>query len=496
MTDKNESYKDIFKATSLFGGVQVFIVLIGIIRNKIIAVLLDLQGMGLIVLFERPLGIISLITEMGLGASSIRDIAKANANGDEINISRTIKTVRRWVWMTGLTGMLVVIALSPLLSKTIDGKTSYTWAFILLSVTLLFSALSNGQTAILRGLRRLKDTAKVSLFGSSFGLILSVPIYYLYGIKGIVPTLIITALFVLLTSWYFSSKIKLQPVKISYKESFYQGKDMIKLGIIISMSNLISQIVSYVIPLFITYKSGVEILGLFEAGWKITNQYVAVIFTAMTVDYFPRLISLQSNREKMSEAVNHQAEIAILIIAPLMLIFISFLPIIVHIIYKGNFLPIIDFVQWMILGMLLKTASWALSHIIVAKGDNRLFFLSELFAAITFLLLIIIGYTLFNLMGIGIAFVLHYSFYLTAMIIIAKKKYQITFTKDFNLVFLFQFLLCFLCFITVFFKGYPLTYIVGPILFIISSIYSFRKLNDKLELKEKVFSLLQKRKSK
>jgi O-antigen/teichoic acid export membrane protein len=477
------SYKEAFKATSLFGGVQVYNILINLVRFKIVAVLLGKTGLGILGLLQLPLGIISLVTELGLGSSSVRDIAKAKTDGDEYKISRTVKTVKRWVWMTGLLGMFVVIALSPVLNKWTDVDVNYTWAFLLLSITLLFSAVSGGQTAILRGLRRIKDTAKASLIGSTAGLIISVPFYYIYGLKGIVPTLIIASLIGLLTSWYYSKKVQLPQVTISYKESFFQGKEMIKLGIIITMSNLVMQVASYLIVLFINNRSGSDVVGLYNAGWRITNLYVAAIFTAMTIDYFPRLISLQSNQKKMSEAVNDQAEIAILIIAPLMLLFTTFLPLIIRLIYSADFLPVIDFVQWMILGMLLKAASWALSHIIVAKGDNRLFFLSELFSSVLFLLLNIGAYTFWGLTGIGIAFVVHYLFYFIVMFFIAKIKYQISFSKNFNKLFFYQSVLCALCFLFVIMKGFPLAYISGSILFIFSAIYSLKKMNQKMDIK-------------
>ena len=483
MTDQKESYREVFKATSIFGGVQVFSVLISLIRNKIFTAFWGREGMGMLFMIQLPLGIISLITEMGLGASCVRDITKAKTTGDEIKISRTITTVKRWVLATGIFGMLVVIALSPLLSYLTDKESNYTWTFLLLSVTLFFSAVSGGQIAVLRGLRRIKDTAKAGLIGSCISLIFILPFCYFYGVKGIVPTLIISSFMVLLTSWYYSRKVKLPTVTISYKESFFQGKEMIKLGIIFTMTNLTSQLVSYLFNKYLENQAGMEVVGLYNTGWAITNQYIALVFTAMAVDYFPRLISLQSNREKMSEAVNQQAEIAILIVAPLMLLFTSFLPIIIRIIYTEEFLPIIAFVQWMILGMLLKSASWALSHIIVAKGDNRLFFISEFTSSIVFLLLNLGAYTLFGLMGVGIAFVMQYTLYLSAMFIIAKKRYQITFKSEFIRLFLFQFILSMLCFLIVIMKGYPFTYVAGSVLFVISAIFSLKKLNNKMDIK-------------
>lgn len=484
MTDKKKSYEEAFKATSIFGGVQVFNVLISLVRSKIVAVLLGKEGMGMLGILQLPLGIVSLITEMGISASSVRDIAKAQSSGDEKKISRTVKTVRRWVWATGVLGMFAVIILSPLLNKWTNEKSNYTVAFIFLSVTLLFSALNGGQTAILRGLRKIKETAKVGIISSSFGLILSIPFYYLYGIRGIVPSLIIYSFVGLLTSWYFSRKVKLPPVTVSYKESVYQGREMIKLGIILTLSNIIMQIVTYVFALYVKNRSGTDVVGLYNAGTAITNQYVALIFTAMTIDYFPRLASLQSDREKMNTAVNEQAEIALLIIAPLILLFLSFLPDIVHLIYSKEFIPIIGFAQWMILGMLIKTASWSLSYVIMAKGDNFLFLLTEIISSIFFLITNIVGYSLFGLNGIGIAFVLQYAMYFIMIFSIAKRKYQLSFTKEFGKLFLFQSVLCLLCFLVVKIKGYPVVYIVGSVLFIISTVYSLKNLNDKLNLKE------------
>ena len=45
--DKTSSYRNIFKATSLFGGVQVYQILIGIIKQKFVAVLLGTSGVGI-----------------------------------------------------------------------------------------------------------------------------------------------------------------------------------------------------------------------------------------------------------------------------------------------------------------------------------------------------------------------------------------------------------------------------------------------------------------
>lgn len=204
------SYRQIFKATSIFGGVQVINILIGIIRVKFVAILLGTAGVGIIGLLNSPLQLIISITGLGISFSAVRDISVSYGSGDETAISKTIKTLRQWSWLTGLLGFIVTVSLAPLLSQWSFGNRDYTWAFIWLSGTILLQAISKGQSAILQGTRRLKGMAKAGVIGSFLGLITSIPLYYFFGLKGIVPAMIITAVTGLLLPGIFLVKFRLK----------------------------------------------------------------------------------------------------------------------------------------------------------------------------------------------------------------------------------------------------------------------------------------------
>ena len=47
MSEKTSSYSGIFKSTFLFGFVQVVRILVGVIKNKVVAILLGAEGMGI-----------------------------------------------------------------------------------------------------------------------------------------------------------------------------------------------------------------------------------------------------------------------------------------------------------------------------------------------------------------------------------------------------------------------------------------------------------------
>jgi O-antigen/teichoic acid export membrane protein len=496
------TYKETFKATSLFGGLQVFNILVGFFRSKVIALFLGPAGYGIIGLLQSGLDMVSLATGLGIGFSGVKDIAEANTEGNKKRISKTAQTVKRWSWWTGIGGVLAVVFFSPLLSKWLTRsiesdesfvKSDYTWTFVALSVTVLLVAVSNGQQAILRGLQRLKDTAKIGFYGSLAGLVVSIPLYYFYGINGIVPTIILTAAVSLLFSGYYSKKIDLTPVRIPIKESIIRGKGMITLGILITLSQLAMQAVSYLIILFILNQSGKETVGLYTAGWSMTNRCVGLVFTAMLVDYFPRLVSLRNNHEGMIDAVNQQAEIAVLIVAPIMILYLALLPLLLKLLLTGDFMLITGFVQWTILGMLFKTASWALSNIIAAKGDNKLFLISELLSNTVYLALNIAGYYLYGLKGVGIAFSISTLLYFIAMLILAKKRYGVSFNKEFTKLFLYQFVLSTACFLIVCMKGYPFAYIPCLALFAVSAAYSFYQLNTKTGFGKMLISRMKKK---
>ena len=105
MKENQSSYRQIMKATSLFGGVQVFNIVISIIKSKAVAVLLGPAGMGISGLLMSAIGLVSTITNFRLGNSATKDIAAAHATGNQSQIAKVIGVLRRLVWITGLLGL-------------------------------------------------------------------------------------------------------------------------------------------------------------------------------------------------------------------------------------------------------------------------------------------------------------------------------------------------------------------------------------------------------
>lgn len=480
MPENQTSYRQIIKATSIFGGVQVFNILIAIIRSKFISVLLGPAGMGIAGLLSSTTGLISGLTNFGLGVSAVKNVALANSTGNKTRIAIIITVLRRWVWLTGLLGMTLTIIAAPLLSQLTFGNSDYTFPFIWISVSLLLSQLSSGQIIVLQGMRQLKYLAKANFIGSISGLVLTLPLYYLFGIKGIVPAIIISSVVTLAGSWYFASKIKLEKITVSKVRTIAEGKEMLVMGFLISISSLISLLASYIIKAFISTTGSLEDVGLYAAGFLILNTYVGLIFKAMATDYYPRLSSVSSNNELCKETINQQAEIAILLLSPIILFFFVFVKWLILLLYSNSFFPVVNMVKWAALGMFFSGASWSIGFILLAKGDSKVFFWNELVANMYILAFNIIGYKMGGLTGLGISFLIGYVVYFIQIYVLCRIKYEFNFNKEFSSIFITQLFMATLCFLTMKYIDSPHSTILGIILFVGSLWYSLKKLENKI----------------
>lgn len=492
MSEKETSYIQILKSTSIFGGVQIFSIIITIIKSKLIAILIGPTGLGIVGLLNSTLSFIGSITNFGIERSAIRNIAEANATGDSQKISKVVSVLRKIVWVTGLLGVLTIFILSPYLSKITFGNEKFTYSFIWLACTLLINQISSGQGVVLRGMRQINYMAKSSLFGALTGLIISVPIYYFWGINGVVPSIIASSVLGLIMTSYYARKVKIENVNVSTTDVIITGRNMLSLGFILSLSTIVVAGESYLIRIFIHSFGTIEDVGFYSAGFAIVNSYFGVIFTALISDYYPRLAGIAHDNEQSKVLMNQQSEITVLLIAPILVLFLLFANYIVVVLYSDKFLPIKEMLLWGSLGIYFKAASWSLGVIFISKGDVKILFWSELSATIVLLIFNVMGYYYFKLEGLGVSFLLSYMYTYFQTYIIVKIKYSYSYSNEFYKLFLIHLILGVLSFILVKSSTQDWSILLRVIVLFISIIYSYNQLNKRLSISKLLYNKLKK----
>lgn len=490
MSNEKSSYRQVFKATSIFGGVQIFKILISILKSKAVSYLLGSQGMGVLGMFTTTLNLIGEIFGLGLHRSAVKEISAKNSEAYQ-NSKPLIASLTTLLWFLGIIGTVLTIIFSPFLSRLVFNSSDYTFAFWWIALAVFFQQLSNGNFAILQGLRKLNKLARANLISSLISLIFIIPLYYFFGINAIAPSLLLAFVISFLVSHYYLKPFKLAN-RIKLELAFKNGKPLFRLGIMMSVSRLLVILFTFLLQVFINEYASIEEVGYYHAGMLIINSYVGVVFTAMGTDYFPRLSSVANDIHKLRETVKQQAYIAILIITPFILFFLIVEKIAVIILYSKEFLPMLSFLTWAIGGTIFKAVSFSMGYILLAKGDSNLFLKTTVFFNLLLFTLNISGYYFFGLEGLGISFCVYYILHLLLIGILTKKKYNFYFPARFNLTFLACVTLCILSFTINYFYKDNFKFLYLGVLLFVSVIGSFYLLNKELDFLEKIRSYLKK----
>lgn len=414
------SYSQILKSTTIVGGSKIIAILLGIIRIKFLAVLLGPTGIGLLGLYSVLTETVGTLTGMGIGSSGVRQIAEATGTNDNLKISRTILTLKRAALVFGLLGMLLMIIFCVPLSRLTFGDPEYACPIALLSVILFLGSISGGQIALIQGSQKIIDLAKLSILGSLLGTMISIPMIFLWGEKGIVPFLIMISTMTILTSWWYARKIPVARIFLTWKETLRETKGLLSLGLVFMTTGLIAIAVMYMIRVLVVRQFGIDGVGLYQAATTLSNLYIGVILGAMSLDFYPRLTAVAEDNESCNRMVNEQTEVGLLVAAPGILATLTFAPLIIQIFYSESFIPAYELLRWQILGIFLRVVSWPMGFILLAKGKGKTFFWTELTANSVHVVMVLAGITYFGLKGTGMAFFALYVFYTTMMITIVR----------------------------------------------------------------------------
>ena len=482
MSDKvNSSYRQILKATSLFGGVQVFNIIIALIRSKVIALLLGPVGFGISGILTSTADFISSLINAGISTSAVRFISLSAKDNDNQKIVESVSVVRKLVWFTGLIGLILTIISSPGLSQMSFGNYDYTSSYIWLSLSIFFQQLTSGRLVVLQGLQKLKYLALANVIGSSLGLLIAVPLYFIFNVNAIAPVIVCSSLTTLGSAWFFSNKLQINTINIPKQDLISKGKELVTLGFFLSISSLIAIGTSYLLRIYIGKIGGLAEVGLFTAGFAIINTYVGVVFQAMSADYYPRLSAQSENLEKSNLIINQQSEVSILILGPILCFFRVFIKWIIILFYSERFIEISNMLYWAALGVYFKAPAWAMAFVYLTNGKTKLFFWNELVANIYILVINVLGYWYLGLEGLGISFLIGYLIYLFQIIFITRTKFKVALKSSFLKIFLKQFLLGISAFCLTKFSNEFYHYILGSIIILVASIYSFITLKNRLK---------------
>ncbi len=446
---EENSYGSIIRRISAFGGVQVFNILIGLVRGKLVALFLGPEGMGISSLFASSTATIQQFSSLGLNAAAVKEVAAAKDNQSRLH--SITRTTLRLFGITALIGALACILLSPLWSRMTFGDGSETFSYLWLGIAVALSIGGGGYLAMLQGLGEVKRLSKASLVGGCAGLFFGVPLYWLFGIAGIVPAMIILALCTFLF-YYLSYRKSQKGVETSElptdrRVSRLVARRLVSLGIVLLVASAVGTLTQYLINIFVREFGSLDDVGLYQAATSITNQYIGLVFAALAMDYFPRLSAICMERDKLNEVYNRQTEIVMLVATPLLTALILTAPLVIRLLLTSEFIAVCPLMRWLGVGMLVQALNFPLGYIFVARGDRRVYLWLECFwTNLLWIVCSVGGFWLYGLIGLGVSLVVRGAIDFVVTFTLGVRLYGLRLVRSSVLTVALSVLLCGGCF--------------------------------------------------
>ena len=427
------------KATAVLGSAQVVEALVALIRAKVVAVFLGPVGTGLNAMYQLTLNTINQFASVGLPQSAVRDISQSYSAGDREKLEEIVSIFVIALRFFAFAGMLLCIFTAPILSDFSFGKSdNHTYAYIFLSAALLFMVLSSGNVTIMQGTRQLHSLAHSSIIGAFVSLFLSTPFFIFMGNDGIVWAIIVSYGSMFAVNSYYVYRLHLS-IKRTFriKELFKMASPMVKLGIVIMLSNILIAVFTYITNVMIRYFGSIADVGLYQSAFSITNRNFAILSVVLVADFYPRLSVVCNDVSLVNKTVSEQAELLILIVSVMSVVLIVFSSFIIRLLLSDEYLVIAPLVRWMSLALVFRVVWLVLAYIALAKGDKKVYLIYD--AVIgngVYMIGNIVCYYFWGINGLGYSCVIGSILVSTLFLFVYGKKYKFRFSISFWRIFI------------------------------------------------------------
>ena len=443
MTDSSASYRRILKSSAIIGSASVVNIGLGMARTKAIAVLLGPAGVGLASLYIGLLTAAATVASLGVGTVSTRQVAEALAKEDAPLLAKVRRAMLWGSFLLSAVGASVFWFLRDILALQVFGVPGHGDNVGWLAIGVALSVIAASQGALIQGLQRIGDIARITVLGGLLNTVMGLILLWIWGSAGLIGFVLMGPLASFLLGCVYVSRLPTPgPEKIVFRDLWQQWRTLISLGAVFMAASLVGTLVQLWIRISVGQQLGAQALGHYQAAWMISMQYIGFVLGAMAADYYPRLSSVISDHKSASNLVNQQTEIALLLATPVFISMMGLAPWVIQLLYSAEFSPAVEVLRWQILGDVIKVASWPLGFVMLAAGDGKMFFWTEVFVLSVMGLMISLLSASLGLQITGVAFIAAYVCYLPLVYRLAKHRISFKWTARTSRLFAASFAAC------------------------------------------------------
>ncbi len=393
--------------TSFFSAVSTGIkVLAGFVTSKIIAIYAGPTGIALIGQFQNVLAVIFELSNGAIESGTVKYVAEHRDNHNERIKYLSTSFLISIVFAALISAVLIFLNKNFSIYFLKDEQ--YSSIFLILGLIIVLISLNNYFNSVLNGFKEIKKLLVLQIISNLASFIFMIFLVIFWGVYGALLALvtshavvfIVTMYFVFSSNWFriknFLGCLDVEAMKKLFKFSF--------ITVTVAITVPIAQII---IRNFITDSISSDAAGFWQGLLKITEVYVLIITTSLTIYYIPKLSEIKDSLALRKE-VFHGFKIIIPIIIAMALAIYFLRDFIILLIFTEEFLPMKALFPYQLLGDVLKASSWLLVSIMMAKAMIKEFFITHVLFIISYVSLSILFIDRFGLVGVTFSYALAY----------------------------------------------------------------------------------------
>jgi PST family polysaccharide transporter len=396
--------------TSLWNGIAVATRMgSALLLNKILAVYVGPAGYAVIGQFQNG---VSMAVTFATGAIQT-GVTKFTAEyyDDEARQRALWRTAGTVVLLASFSCALLIALFSRPLASLILNDPALSSVFLWLAASLVFIALNTLLLAILSGKKEVRRYVTSSVAGSLLGLATVGLLAWRYGLYGaLVAFSVYQGIVFFVTFWQM------------FRTSWFRPSDLFgridvrhlgNLGHYVTMAAttaIVAPVSLILVRNHLGATFGWDYAGYWDATWRISIIYLALLTTTLSLYYLPRISEIRNWPELRGEILGAY-KIVLPATAALSLTIFLLRDQLVGLLFTPQFLPMRELMGWQLAGDVLKIGSWLVAFLMVGRRLTGTFVATEIGASALLYLLTLLLTAAFGFKGAAMAYCLTYLAY-------------------------------------------------------------------------------------
>jgi PST family polysaccharide transporter len=347
---------------------------IGLLRSKLVAVLLGPGGVGILANLAIYNTFIGSAGTAFAGQGATRAIAAARAEGRDDRVDWLIRYSFLMPPAVGLLILVGTVAFAPQISSLVMGDSQYAHLIALSAIAVPLTLLAASYAGVLQGFIRIGSLAKANIATTVVSLVVTVALIVGFGMTGAVVALSVVAalqvgIFFMREPWVVRDRSWRRRLEFNWPALH----PVLQLGLASVVVTIAGTLVTLLIRSDIVRVLGLDQNGIYQPVASISDTYLEILISSTSFYLFPKLTELlmSGRRSEAAAEVGQGLRVLLAVTVPLLLVVMAFGQSIVVLLYSSRFNQAADPLSIQMAGSVIKVIAWSAGAALLPLGYYR-----------------------------------------------------------------------------------------------------------------------------